>query len=296
MEKNNVCSNDNDEDDEDDDDDEDAMEPTMTLEDVLRGYNDDDNDDNDGDDDIIEEDNDDDDDGDEGKKTVQNPAPQIDETLFLDPRRRGALGRDSIILEHIGYVKSIIDDNRLLVETTPTITDDDDERNMSNNGNRKGKRKREIDIEKVVSLGEQTVLLLSDQSPLGIIGEVFGPVHNPFYIVYFRDRAHMASTLKLSQEELSPDRFSSHERIKVFYDRNVPAIGAPTEATGSLTQLINVSEIIKIKGSDASWKEDTEPPESVCLQNVIFLSTSWLTLFFFLFIILFFFPSAPGIL
>ncbi len=88
------------------------------------------------------------------------------------------------------------------------------------------------------ALDLDSVLFLDrGQRPLGKIFDVMGPVVQPFYCVRFNSNEH----IKEKNVEVG---------MAVFY--------APrTEHTS----FIFLSELMKLKGSDASWENDHEPPE-----------------------------------
>lgn len=84
-----------------------------------------------------------------------------------------------------------------------------------------------------------TILFRSDGSAFGQIFDVFGPVIEPHYSI----------------------RFSSADQIK---EKNIP-IGLEVyfvpQSDRSITKFAFVNEIKKLKGTDASWENDNEPPE-----------------------------------
>lgn len=89
------------------------------------------------------------------------------------------------------------------------------------------------------ALNLDTVLFLENgQRPLGRIFDVMGPVMQPFYCV----------------------RFNSKEHIQ---EKNI-AKGAPVffAPRTEHTSFIFLAELMKLKGSDASWENDNEPPPS----------------------------------
>lgn len=83
-----------------------------------------------------------------------------------------------------------------------------------------------------------TVLFLDKgRTPLGKIFDVMGPVHCPIYCI----------------------RFNSHQDI---LDRNiVTGLDVYCAPSASCSQLVILSTLTKMKGSDASWLDDIEPPE-----------------------------------
>ncbi|XP_041362610.1 uncharacterized protein LOC121378485 [Gigantopelta aegis] len=87
-------------------------------------------------------------------------------------------------------------------------------------------------------LDEDTVLFTKDRKPFGQIFEVFGPVASPFYSVRFN-----------SAEEIETKGIQPGD--VVYY--------APT--VEQFTHYVFVERLKKIKGSDASWENNNEPPE-----------------------------------
>ncbi|GIY70814.1 hypothetical protein CEXT_789171, partial [Caerostris extrusa] len=88
------------------------------------------------------------------------------------------------------------------------------------------------------ALNAETVLFLSADKPLGKIFEVWGRVTHPVYSVRFNSAEHIKEKDIIIGED-------------VFY--------SPEET--ELTNYVMVSELLKEKGSDASWKDNQEPPE-----------------------------------
>lgn len=87
------------------------------------------------------------------------------------------------------------------------------------------------------ALDLESVLFRSGGDPVGQVFDVFGPVANPYYVV----------------------RFNKPEDItEKGYQKGDPVYYAPLHA--DMTQYVFVSELKKIKGSDASWEHDVEPP------------------------------------
>lgn len=86
-----------------------------------------------------------------------------------------------------------------------------------------------------------TILFRNDGTPLGQIFDVFGPVTNPHYSI----------------------RFTSNKQIE---EKNI-TIGLEIyllpQTDRSITKFAFVNEIRKIKGTDASWEHDNEPPEGM---------------------------------
>lgn len=82
-----------------------------------------------------------------------------------------------------------------------------------------------------------SVLFLAGGKPLGQVFDVFGPVSSPFYVVRFN-----------SAEELAEKHIG--KGTQVFY--------APLHA--DVTIYVLESEVRKMRGSDASWENNNEPP------------------------------------
>ncbi|XP_047220304.1 H/ACA ribonucleoprotein complex non-core subunit NAF1 isoform X2 [Girardinichthys multiradiatus] len=89
-------------------------------------------------------------------------------------------------------------------------------------------------------LNEDSILFRSDRVAVGKVFEVFGPVYSPLYILRFN------SSDQISSKGLT-------EGLTVYY---APALKEYTEYI--LTQQLKL-----LKGSDASWKNDEEPPEEI---------------------------------
>ncbi|XP_070804820.1 H/ACA ribonucleoprotein complex non-core subunit NAF1 [Pituophis catenifer annectens] len=86
-------------------------------------------------------------------------------------------------------------------------------------------------------VNENTVLFKENRHSLGKIFEIFGPVSHPFYVVQFNSPEHIQSKdIKIKDA--------------VYF--------AP--AVESFTQYIFPEKLKQEKGSDASWKNDDEPP------------------------------------
>uniref|UniRef100_A0A8C5RMU6 H/ACA ribonucleoprotein complex non-core subunit NAF1 n=1 Tax=Laticauda laticaudata TaxID=8630 RepID=A0A8C5RMU6_LATLA len=86
-------------------------------------------------------------------------------------------------------------------------------------------------------VNENTVLFKENRHSLGKIFEIFGPVSHPFYVVQFNSLEHIQSKdIKIKDA--------------VYF--------AP--AVESFTQYIFPEKLKQEKGSDASWKNDEEPP------------------------------------
>ncbi|TSK13316.1 H/ACA ribonucleoprotein complex non-core subunit NAF1 [Bagarius yarrelli] len=86
-------------------------------------------------------------------------------------------------------------------------------------------------------LNEDSVLFSKDRVSVGRVFEVFGPVCQPYYILRFN-----------SKEDIQQKDLKIRE----------PVYFAPK--IKDLTEYIFVEQIKQFKGSDASWKNDQEPP------------------------------------
>lgn len=87
-------------------------------------------------------------------------------------------------------------------------------------------------------MNDDTVLFNHDRRSIGLIFETFGPVEKPYYSIRYNDiNSINQRQIKLNQE--------------VFY--------APKETT--YTKYVFVQELRALKGSDASWEDDNEPPK-----------------------------------
>ena len=88
-------------------------------------------------------------------------------------------------------------------------------------------------------LNDDSVLFNSERRSIGLIYETFGPVEKPYYSIRYNDLGNILQRqIQLDQE--------------VFY--------APKETT--YTKYVFVQELRALKGSDASWEDDNEPPRS----------------------------------
>ena len=88
-------------------------------------------------------------------------------------------------------------------------------------------------------LNDDSVLFNSERRSIGLIYETFGPVEKPYYSIRYNDLGNILQRqIQLDQE--------------VFY--------APKETT--YTKYVFVQELRALKGSDASWEDDNEPPKS----------------------------------
>lgn len=91
------------------------------------------------------------------------------------------------------------------------------------------------------ALDLDSVLFLKDGSPIGLIFEVFGPVKEPRYLIRFNSRE------EIEERNLNVD-------LPVYC---APTLGAP------ITSYVFTTDLMKMKGSDASWKHNNEPPEDL---------------------------------
>ncbi|XP_052814994.1 uncharacterized protein DDB_G0283357-like [Mya arenaria] len=92
--------------------------------------------------------------------------------------------------------------------------------------------------ENVRPLDDDSILFVEGHKVLGQVFEVFGPVKTPWYSVRFND----------------PDNIGSkglEVGMKVFC--------APSEA--AFTRYVFLEDLKNLKGSDASWEDNNEPPE-----------------------------------
>jgi rRNA processing protein Gar1 len=93
-------------------------------------------------------------------------------------------------------------------------------------------------------LDEDTILFDSNRKALGKIFEIFGPVNNPFYSLRF------ASLTEIEERAL---------------DLNTDSSVYVAQSAEYTKFIFNVEEIRQMKGSDASWSNDNEPPVD-CLE------------------------------
>jgi rRNA processing protein Gar1 len=87
-------------------------------------------------------------------------------------------------------------------------------------------------------LNDDSVLFNRDRRSIGLIFETFGPVEKPYYSIRYND----INSIHQRQIELNQE---------IFY--------APKETT--YTKYVFVQELKALKGSDASWEDDNEPPK-----------------------------------
>lgn len=90
-------------------------------------------------------------------------------------------------------------------------------------------------------LNIDSVLFFKDGTPLGSVFDVFGPVPEPLYAVRFNN----------SQE-------ITEKKIEI----SMPVYYAPNYL-GSFTDYVFAEQLRRLKGSDASWRHNNEPPEGV---------------------------------
>lgn len=90
-------------------------------------------------------------------------------------------------------------------------------------------------------LNLDSVLFFRDGSAIGTIFDVFGPVVEPNYSIRFNSKAEIASR-------------GITINMPIYFVPNSPA---------PITEYVFVSELRKLKGSDASWFDNNEPPENV---------------------------------
>lgn len=96
-------------------------------------------------------------------------------------------------------------------------------------------------IQSMPPLDLDTVLFKQDGTPVGQIFDVFGSVSSPHYAIRF------STGEQIKSKELDPG-------TEVYFCPGTDR---------SITKFAFVSELQKLKGTDASWENDNEPPESV---------------------------------
>ncbi|GBP10446.1 hypothetical protein EVAR_76313_1 [Eumeta japonica] len=85
---------------------------------------------------------------------------------------------------------------------------------------------------------DSVLFLDKGAKPLGKVFDVFGPVTEPYYCV----------------------RFNSNEHVK---EKGIePGMDVYIAPKSDHTNYVFLSELMRIKGSDASWRDDVEPPPS----------------------------------
>ncbi|XP_073251206.1 uncharacterized protein [Porites lutea] len=87
------------------------------------------------------------------------------------------------------------------------------------------------------ALDSDSILFMGNRSCLGLVFETFGPVQTPFYSVRFNRESDICSK-------------NVHVGDKVFYAPDVM----------EYSHYVFVAQLKKLKGSDASWEHDEEPP------------------------------------
>ncbi|KAK3586683.1 hypothetical protein CHS0354_039152 [Potamilus streckersoni] len=95
--------------------------------------------------------------------------------------------------------------------------------------------------QQISPLNEDTVLFLEDRTAIGKVFEIFGPVVFPWYSIRFNSPVDV-----------------ENKGIKV----GTPIFCAPEEE--NFTKYVFVNALRQLKGSDASWENNNEPPEWVC--------------------------------
>ncbi|GCC36615.1 hypothetical protein chiPu_0015110 [Chiloscyllium punctatum] len=95
-------------------------------------------------------------------------------------------------------------------------------------------------------VNEETILFRKDNASVGKVFEVFGPVSQPFYVLRFN-----------STEDVTVKEIKLQEMLYF----------AP--AVKDFTQYIFAEHLKQEKGSDASWRNDQEPPAEVSLFQLI---------------------------
>lgn len=89
-------------------------------------------------------------------------------------------------------------------------------------------------------LNEETILFDSNRRELGKVFEVFGPVQAPFYSIRFNN-----------VKEITDNCLNVESGASIFYAHD----------SSEYTKFIfNLDELRRLKGSDASWNNDNEPP------------------------------------
>ncbi|XP_068735896.1 uncharacterized protein [Montipora capricornis] len=90
------------------------------------------------------------------------------------------------------------------------------------------------------ALDEESIIFLENRSCLGLVFETFGPVQRPFYSVRFNKESDIKEKNVLVGD-------------KVLYAPDIM----------EYSHYVFVSQLKKLKGSDASWEHDEEPPVEV---------------------------------
>lgn len=90
------------------------------------------------------------------------------------------------------------------------------------------------------ALDSDSILFLENRSCLGLVFETFGPVQTPFYSVRFN-----------KESDINDKGVCRGD--KVFYAPDIM----------EYSHYVFVTQLKKLKGSDASWKNDEEPPQEL---------------------------------
>lgn len=184
---------------------------------------------------------DDDEDMEEGSKNKKGGAAQkylkTKDEITIDEMepvvRPNIVLEDSIKLVKMGKVLSIVDDKLVVIQSVNS-NDEHPTNTASKNTN-----------SNAAPLDEETILFDSNRRCLGKIFETFGPVANPFYSVRFN------TINEIKELELCVDVGSY-----IYY---------ASESPEYTKYIFNINELRKLKGSDASWNNDNEPPAE-CLD------------------------------
>nr|XP_020665593.1 H/ACA ribonucleoprotein complex non-core subunit NAF1 isoform X3 [Pogona vitticeps] len=95
-------------------------------------------------------------------------------------------------------------------------------------------------------VNEDTVFFKDDHHSIGKVFEVFGPVSHPFYVLQFNSPEHIESKgIKI------------HDAV--YFAPSVE----------SFTQYIFPEKLKQERGSDASWKNDEEPPPEMKMEVIV---------------------------
>ncbi|NWV32713.1 NAF1 protein, partial [Grantiella picta] len=86
-------------------------------------------------------------------------------------------------------------------------------------------------------VNEESIIFKEDRQAAGKIFEIFGPVLHPFYVIRFNNSEHIKSK-------------GINVQDKMYFAPSVE----------DFTQYIFAEKLKQEKGSDASWKNDQEPP------------------------------------
>lgn len=96
-----------------------------------------------------------------------------------------------------------------------------------------------VSFKSLPPLDLDSVLFTKDGHALGPIFDVFGPVKEPRYVLRFN-----------SQQEIADNQIEVD--MPVYYAPNLP-----------FTSYVFTSHLMTMRGSDASWKHDNEPPDEI---------------------------------